>query len=344
MVSRYLGFGAALVLTAGLMAPPTASAQDDQSPAELLANAAAAPDATPEDLQEFDTAVLVTLFDVVASPGEPDPEQAVAVEWMAHDTMRGGEGVTTVPFTVTIDRAALPSPEAVVYVAAVDTSQTPEPGAAPEPAWDAIWFTTLTSNRFTRAMTVPPGEYEVYIAVKGKSTDGATAAGPPFGVGRYTLSVPDYDSGDLALSSLVRFSNVVPLQGPPTAEQLDQDPYIFGTNRFVRQWDTTYGRGGDIAFIFWIYGADADRGGVPDLNVQFDFNRVTADGVEPFTRMQPIEINGDNPPPFAASEGIAVPNGAPLASFEPGEYQLVITVDDQRGDETVTEEFNFTVR
>lgn len=346
MVSKHSRNSFSLTLAAFLVAAPMAGAQDQLAEpglAELLANAQAVPDSTPEQLEDFDTTVLVTLFDAVATAAEPQPEQAVTVEWMAHDTMRGVDGLTVVPFTVTIDRSALPPGEAVVYVAAVDASAVPPPGEAPQPVWDAIWFTTLGSDQFTRAVVVEPGDYEIFVAVKGKSIAAATAAGPPFGIGRHTLSVPDYDTGSLALSSLIRFSNIIPLQGDPTPEQLDEDPYIFGVNRFVPQRETVYSRAGDIGFIFWIYGAD-DRGGVPDIGVEFDFNRVTADGSELFTRMEPFEFNEDNPPPFDVSDGVAIPNGAPLASFEPGEYQLVITVHDRLADETVVEEFNFSVQ
>ena len=357
MISKSFGQILGLGLVLGLAVTTTADAQrggrggrgappQEQGPAELLRNAQAAPDATPEQLDQFDTAVLVTLVDAVADAVEPAPEQAVAVEWVAHDATRFESGQTFVPFTVNVDRMPLETDDVAMYIRAVDRDAPPPPkGELPTYAWDNIVFTTLSTDRLTRYMALDSGEYDVFVAVKGKSIDAATAAGPPFGLVRYDLSVPDYASDSLSSSTLIRFSGFDQLPGEPTAEQLSENPYIFGGNRFVREHSTEYSQAGEFAFIFWVYGVDTDRAGMPDLGVEFEFNRLTADGSEPFTRMEPNEYTADTVPAwFPVSEGLSVFNAARLATFEPGEYQLVVTVTDRMADETVVHDVSFTVR
>ena len=51
------------------------------------------------------------------------------------------------------------------------------------------------------------------------------------------------------------------------------------------------------------------------------------------------------PAGFPVADGLTVANGAPLQTFEPGEYRLDITVTDRNADDaTVVEEVEFTVR
>lgn len=358
MVAKHSGrvLGIVLVLSVAMASPADAqrgrgrggrgAPPEQPGVAELLRNAQAPDDATPEQLEQFDTAVLVTVVDAVADAVEPAPEQAVAVEWVGHDTTRSGSGETFVPFTVNVDRMQLETDDLGVYIRAVDKNAPPPPeGEVPTYAWDNIVFATLGSDRLTRYMVLEPGEYEVFVAVKGKSIDAATAAGPPFGLVHYDLSVPDYDSASLSSSTLIRFSGFDQIPGEPTAEQLNENPYIFGGNRFVRKYSTEYSPAGELAFIFWVYGIDTDGAGMPDLGVEFEFNRLTADGSEPFTRMEPSEYTADTVPAgFPVSAGVSVFNAAPLATFEPGEYQLVVTVTNRMADETLVHDVSFTVR
>jgi hypothetical protein len=307
----------------------------------------AAADATPEQLQQFDTGVLVTLVDNVAGAVEPAPDMEVAIEWVSNDSLRAGPGLTYVPFSVSIDDTALQTPDVALYVRAVEKNAPPTPdGELPTYDWDAIGFPTLDADgRLTRFMTLEPGEYDVFVAVKRRSVDAASAEAPPFGLLRYDLSVPDYDSEQLSTSSFIRFTVFDQLPGQPTDEQLEENPYIFGTNRFVRLLSTDYSQAGQIGFLFFIYGADTDDAGMPDMGVEFTFNEVTADGTELFTRMDPIEFTSENfPPEYPMETGIFVANGAPLGSFTPGDYLLQVMVTDRAADETVVHDVNFTVR
>ena len=337
---QVLGFAFALSLSTAA----TAGAQQEQ--ADLLLNAQPPQDASAEQLEQFDTAVLVTLVDQVVNQVQPAPPLTVPVEWLAEDFLRAGESLTYMPFGLSIDRAALGADDMAIYIRAVDKNAPPtSEGEAPTYAWDSIRYPQLTADTLMRTMTLPPGEYDVFVAVKRRSLDVESAVSPPFGLLRRDLTVVDFDAGPVTTGSVIRFSNFEQLAGPPTDEQIDANPYIFGTNAFERQWSTEYSQAGDIGFLFWVYGADTDRAGKPDVNVEFLFHRVTAGGTEEFVRMEPVEFTPDNiPAGFPVGDGLFVANGAPLQTFEPGEYRLEITVTDRSADETAVQTVDFTVQ
>ena len=319
----------------GRGAPPV-----QQDPLEILRNAQAAEDATPEQLEQFDLAVLATFVDVISQGLQPAPEQALSVEWVAEDSLRAGPGQTYVPFTLTINGAAIESSDIVLYVRAVDKVAPPPPdGEAPVYAWDNIRFTTLAaSGQLMPRMVLDPGEYDVFVAAKRRSTPGDMA--PPFGLVRHDLSVPAYDADVLSTSTLIRFEDFDQLPAPPTDEQLDANPYIVGNNRFERKHSTEYSPAADISFFFFIYGPETDDNGMPDLLVESVIN-----GGERPVAMTPVEYTAENlPEGFPVEDGIFYFSAAPLASFAPGEYQLEVTVTDRAADETVVHDVSFTVR
>lgn len=342
-MSKYFPLILAVAAVLGVGVAPAAAQQDE---ADLLLNAQPPDDATAEQLEQFDTAVLVTLVDQVVNQVEPAPPLTVDVEWLAEDFLRAGEDLTYVPFRLSIDRAALGADATAIYIRAVDKNAPPTPeGETATYAWDSIRYPDLTSDTLMRTMTLPPGEYEVFVAVKRRSLDVDGAVSPPFGLLRRDLTVTDFDAGEVTASSVIRFSNFEQLSSAPTDEQIAANPYIFGNNAFERQWSTEYSQAGEIGFLFWVYGADTDRAGMPDVNVEFMFLRVTAGGTEEFVRMEPVEYTADNVPAgFPVADGLFVANGAPLQSFEPGDYRLEITVTDRAADETSVHTVDFTVQ
>ena len=343
-MSKYFRQVFGLAIALALVVPPGAAAQQEQ--ADLLLNAQPPDDASAEQLEQFDTAVLVTLVDQVVNQVQPAPPLAVNVEWLNEDFMRAGEDLTYMPYQLSIDRAALGADDVAIYVRAVDKNAPPTPeGEAPTYAWDSIRFPRLTADTLMRTMTLPPGEYDVFVAVKRRSVDVASAVSPPFGLLRRDLTVTDLGAGPVTTSSVIRFSNFEQLAQDPTDAQVEANPYIFGNNAFERQWSTQYSQAGEIGFLFWVYGADTDRAGKPDVNVEFMFHRVTAGGTEEFVRMEPVEYTADNVPDgFPVADGLFVANGAPLQTFEPGDYRLEITVTDRAADETAVQTVDFTVQ
>jgi hypothetical protein len=343
LVSKHFRQVFGLAVALGLLAAP-ASAQQEQ--ADLLLNAQPPQDASDEQLQQFDTAVLVTLVDQVVSQVQPAPPLTVDVEWLAEDFLRAGESLTYIPFSLSIDRAALGADDVALYIRAVDKNAPPTPeGEAPIYAWDSIRYPQLTADTVMRTMTLPPGDYDVFVAVKRRSLAVDGAVSPPFGLLRRDLTVTDFEAGGVTTSSVIRFSNFEQLSGPPTDEQVEANPYIFGTNAFERQFSTEYSQAGEIGFLFWVYGVETDGAGMPDVNVEFMFHRVTAGGTEEFVRMEPVDYTADNVPAgFPVADGLFVAKGAPLLSFVRGEYRLEITVSDRAGVVTSVQWVDVTVQ
>jgi len=152
-----------------------------------------------------DTITLVQLVDSVAT-GQPAPTD-IPLAWEANHFVKGQNGVTYIPFTLAIDRAALPSSAVALYVRIVNKNQPPPaapaapapaaqgnnnnnrnnnnrnnnqaaPAAPPPPvyAWDNIHFIELPADgKLSRAVALQPGEYDAFIAIKER------AAAPPAG-------------------------------------------------------------------------------------------------------------------------------------------------------------------
>jgi hypothetical protein len=131
----------------------------------------------------------------------PKQAPAFSLTWQNQHFIKSGQGATFVPYTLKIDRTALPANGVAYYVRVVDADQAaaylkwyaamsaPAPAPsndrnnktappvmppAPAYAWQTIHFIDLPAgDTIQRAIQVPPGKYVVYIALKEK------AAAPP---------------------------------------------------------------------------------------------------------------------------------------------------------------------
>jgi hypothetical protein len=185
-IRRVLGLGVALALlvTAGpALAQRNNNRQQQPQPQQRM----------PADP---DTIALVRLVDGVATGGQPAPAD-IAVTWETNHFVKGQGGITYIPFTLAVDRAALAGSNgaAAVYIRAVNKNQPAAPAApAPAPAapaqgnnnrnnrnqpaaapvvaapvyaWDNIHFLTIPADgKLSRAIALQPGEYDLFIGVK----------------------------------------------------------------------------------------------------------------------------------------------------------------------------------
>jgi hypothetical protein len=350
LVSKHFRQVLGVVLTLGLVAPVAAGQQEQVD----LLNVQPPQGADADLLEQFDTAVLVTLVDQVVNQVQPAPPLTVSVEWLSSDQRRASDESTFVPFRLAIDRAALGSEQAALYIRVVDKNAEPTPeGEAPIYAWDRVTKREI-GDETLGFIEVPPGEYEVFIAVKRESVDVDSAVSPPFGLLRHDLTVSDFDAGPLAISSVLLFDGVERLDREPTIEQLDADPYIVGTIDLQRKFSPVYTQGDEFSFLFWVYGSDTDGSGKPDVSVELAFSRVTAAGSEIAVPLGAVDYDATTVPdgfPVASGLSVAVGDqgtgtGIPLqeVGLAPGNYRLTITATDRLADETLVEEVDFTVQ
>jgi hypothetical protein len=318
--------------------------------------------------QQEDVTALVQLVDkvVTADPAGSPTDQTqgeVGIKWESNHFIKGQDGATYVPFTVTVNRANLASPNAAVYIRAMPKGAAPAPAPAPAAApankdekaapaprviypWDNAYFTTIRPDgKMQRAMQLPGGEYDLFIAIKDPS-NGDKKQMPKMGLLRRTLVVPDFKKTQLQTSS-VMVGSIEPLDKPLSAADQQENPYTFGTMRILPAADSKLSKNGELNLIFWIYGADIDPvTSKPNVSIEYNFYQKTGDTEKYFNKTAPQDLNGQTlPPDFNMAAGHQLPGSlaVPLMSFPAGDYRLEIKITDKAGTKTLTQNVNFTV-
>jgi hypothetical protein len=301
--------------------------------------------------EQRDTQALVQLVDAIVAGKQPAPTD-IPVQWEANHFMRGADGTTYIPFSMTFDASKLASPGVGLYVRVVSKAAAPAPAentkkGAPAYPWDNVQFLDVRPDgKVARAMALKAGEYEVLVAVREKSPLENQRNQPPLKAGffRRDLTVPEMSGPDLATSSLL-LGTIEQLTAPLTPEQQQENPYTFGTMRVVPSLDAKLKKGGELQVLFWVYGTQAN-GGKPDLQIDYNFHQRTAEGEKYFNKTAPQLLNASTlPAQFDLAVGHQLPGSlvVPLASFPVGDYRLEIKVTDKISGKTLTQNLNFTV-
>ena len=310
--------------------------------------------------EQRDIQALVQMVDAVAAGKQPAPAD-IPVTWVGNHFVRGAEGATYVPFTVTIDASKMAAPATALYVRAVAKGAAPaaeqkpdqnrrgnQQPQAPMYPWDDIQFLNVPADgQVSRAMMLKPGEYDVFIAVKERSPDQPQRNQPPpkSGLLRQSITVPDYTGPQLAISTPIVATAVEPLQTPLSPEEQRTNPYTFGgALRVVPSRDMKFKTSGEFLMVFWVYGQPAS--GKPDVQIEYNFHHKTAEGEKYFNKAQPQVFNASTLPPnfdFAAGHQLMSIFGVPLKSFPAGDYRVEFTVIDKRTGNKLTQNATFTV-
>ncbi len=317
-----------------------------------------------EDATRRQDAILVALVDA-AMAGQPAADFSLA--WR-NDFFKAQTG-TFVPFSVTVDRAVVGGTKALMYVRAVKRGAEPATGgAAVRYPFDLVFPVELPAGasgpiRITRGFAVPPGEYDVYVAVLESRAD-PEAAGlrPRAAVLKQPLSVPDFWTGELATSSVLIADRIDTLASAPAPEEVLERPYIIGDSEIHPVEEATFRRDRELIVVFLIYNPTLapDRGF--DIQVDYHLFRSEPDGetaAEPagdhpparsgeryVTRTSPQRFRpGAMGPQFdpAAGQPMLAGQGILLSSFREGAYRLGITVTDLLSRRTLSRDVLFRV-
>ena len=318
--------------------------------------------------QQEDVIALVQLVDQVstADPAGSPADQAqgeVEVKWTFNHFMRAREGMAYVPFELKVDRADLTSAKAAIYMRAVSRTAAPaapapaaapantrdrNPAPAPRPvyAWEVNHFVDVRADGvWQRAMELPAGEYDVFIAVKDQST-GDKKQVVKTGLLRKRLTVPDYKTPGLVTSSIIA-GGIEELSSPLNAQQQQENPFVFGQLKLVPSVDAKFAKMGELTVIFLIYGAEADPvTSKPNVTVEYSFHQKAGETEKYFNKTSPQDLNSQTLPPdfnLAAGHQLQAAQGVPLASFPAGDYRLEIKITDKAAGKSVTRNVNFTV-
>jgi hypothetical protein len=312
--------------------------------------------------EQRDIEALVQLVDAV-SAGKQMPPADVAVSWQSNHFVKGADGGTYVPFTLSLDASKLAAPGVAMYVRAVSktAAATPAPAAqqnnrgkeqpqAPVYPWDDIQFLDVPAGgKVSRALMLQPGEYDVFIAVKERTPAQPQRNQPPpkAGLLRHTLTIPNFNGPELTTSTPILAQTVEPLTTPLSAEDQRANPYTFGgTLKIVPAAEPRFKLADDLQLLFWIYGVQHNNG-VPDVTIEYNFHQKTAEGEKFFNKTQPQVLNASTlPPGFSVTAGHQVLGflGVPLKSFPAGDYRLEFKVTDKLSGKTLTQEATFSVQ
>ena len=293
------------------------------------------------------------------------------------DFFKGADGSVYIPFTVTVDRAKLRTPTAALYILVTphdaprdrgwqlpgrpSTSEPDELQGPPPPAiaFEAVYFVDLSAltvdpttgvYRFSRAFSLPPGDYELFVALA-ESSDGPAGAvarrersAADVILIKRSVSVPDLWADELTTSTLVLVDRVEPLEVPLPEPQVS-DPYALGAARLVPVADADFQPTDQLAVTFFIYNSGLTAERLPDVTVDYLLYRRGPAGDTYFSRTNPQRFNAQTMVGFEADAGhqIVAGHAIPLETFPEGAYRLDVRVTDQTSGSTVVRSVNFTV-
>ena len=326
----------------------------------------------PDDTQKQEIQAVVTSVDGVMS-GQPAAND-LGVAWVHEDFMKAASNKEYVPFVVSIDSAKVAAGTVAFYWrvaprSAVFTPPVPPPAPGkndknkkddknapaakrPEYVYEDISFVQVAPGapiHVSRSVTLPAGDYDVYIAVKEPTPAqkaGAASVGPKTSVIKQALTVPNFWTADLTTSSVIIAQRIDPLPAPLTPQQQVDRPYALGGMEIVPVLDTKMSKKAELSTFMLIYNPKVDGANKPDILVEYNFYAKSGGMEKFFNKTAPQALNASTLPPqfdLAAGHQIQTGQAVPLASFPEGDYRLEIKVTDKLANKSITRDVNFTV-
>jgi hypothetical protein len=344
---------------------------------QTLSSSAAVPQSndSPESARLKDVQVLVRVVYAALRGTLVLPERPLA--W-SNAFLKGQNGNTYIPYTLTIERARIATPTLAMYVYATPhlagpgpakpRPQDPEaeearPPEPPEAAFEATYFVDLSREpprgpySFSRALSLPPGNYDVYVALG--ATSGIPAEGEPQTAGKATnagtsnvlvtrqeILVPDFSTSGIATSTVIVAERVEALKAPLTPEQQTANPYTLGAWQVVPAAGTDFKKSDELSVIFFVYNAGLTSARKPDVTIEYMFHRRTPGGTTYFSKTPPQRFDASTMPTYDVEAGHQIIGGqaVPLATFPEGAYQLEINVIDRTSGARLRRNIDFAVR
>jgi hypothetical protein len=203
--------------------------------------------------------------------------------------------------------------------------------------FEEYFFVELGSARVVeRALALPPGEYDVFVGV----IDRARIKTSSPAIMRRTVTVPDFWSDQLALSSLILARDVRALKAAFAAPQQAEHPYAFGSAEVIPAPGAAFTVDDALTVVYQMcnYGAPDS-----DLTANYTFYRVDGERLL-FNRTDPQQFSDADLPPAGAWESQAfAAQTVPLKPFPPGRYELEVQIRDRLTRATAKGTVAFTV-
>lgn len=311
--------------------------------------------------QREEAQALVRLVDNVMK-GQAAPAD-FALGWH-NDFLKGQQGRVFVPFTVSFPRDAVKSRDLSLYFRVVARQAAAPDAAKGAPrgeegqdraaraqmfAFEDIHLVELDEPpkgqpyKVSRAFMVPPGEYDVFVAIRERKLPRGQQ--PKVTVHRQAVTVPDYWNGEFTTSTVIVADNVQQLKAPLSPEEQAKKPYTIGITEITPAADMVFSKSEELSVMFIIYNPML-QDKKPNVTVEWKFHHRLPEGEKYFNKTEPTQLNASTlPPQFDLDLGhqLVAGQSVPLASFPEGEYRLEIEVTDNLAHKTLTREVFFTV-
>jgi hypothetical protein len=320
--------------------------------------------------QKVQMDALVQVVDEVVAQKHSAPAD-VALSWQSH-FMKSDRGLVYMPYTVGID-GKFSTPPVAVYIRVLkkdaqvgyyDASRTStmrtwmNVGGSPTQldlkdirsgnvpgteatTQDAYFIEPPPDGRLSRALWLPPGEYDVLVGMRERPGKGL----PKTVVLKQPITVPDLSKG-LALSSLVLADGVEPATRATTRQQQMEQPYSMGGTKIIPSVGTRFKNTSDFTVVFYVYNPAPGPGSKPDVQVDYTFLQKSGDVERVFLSSPGQAFNAQTLPPefsLAAGHQLMVGQSVPLGSFPPGQYRVQVTVTDNLAHTSVNGDVTFSV-
>ena len=348
-------FRAALFVTLAVLvsAAPVAGQEPEQEPANQL--------------EDWERAEVQSLVQAVGAALQGRLRPFENPFELQPDFFKGADGLTYVPFTVTVDPARISESMVAMYLfvtAHQDPSTAPaDPDSAEEPVpqvplavFEDAYFIDVSAERaaggpihLSRAFAAPGGDYDVYIAMRdslgGPVPEDQESASVL--MIKEAVSVPNLWTTELQTSSVLVADLIEPLAEPLTPAEQSQQPYTLGTTRIVPKHGRSFGKQDELSLILLVYNAQLTSEQKPDLTIEYNFHLRTGAGEEFFNKTDPEQFNAQTLPPgfdVALGHQIVAGQSVPLSLFPAGDYRLEIRISDNEAGTSLTRDVHFTVQ
>ena len=201
--------------------------------------------------------------------------------------------------------------------------------------------------RVQRAVTVPPGDYDVYVAVREYRRSGQQPSKPKVAVMKRTLRVPAFSTTALDTSSIVVVEDILQLPSPYNSVDQSSHPYAFGIAEIVPMEHHFLSGDDNLSVVFFVYNVALDAQRKPNITVGYRFFEQAAVSEVFFSQTAPVEFNSSTlPEQFdiqALNDQLFVSQAVALQSFSEGAYRLEIVVTDNIASRTIVKNVRFVV-
>jgi hypothetical protein len=324
-------------------------------------------DKKQQEAQQRDAQALVKAVDASVA-GQPAPSD-FPIQFQ-NDFIKAQDGMIYIPFTLTIDPAKLPPQPIAVYVRAIsrggavapttgetkkDEKKKDQKDASKYPFEDMHIIDAKAQPaggpiRFSRALVVPGGDYDLYIAIKERgpleAKDAKNAPPPKTSVLKQPITVPNFWNGELSTSSVIIADKAEPLTAALTPEQQTERPYAFGSYEITPAADSRFGQKEELLIFLQIYNTGLTPEGKPNLEVEYNFYQKTGDAEKYFNKTPMQPLNAEKLPPgfdVKAGHQIMAAQGIPLEKFPEGDYRVEVKISDKISGKSITRSAAFTV-